>query len=180
MTWKNFQQPMEFNGTRYGTKELEFAKLERLPQQVTTEFELALGGAAAPVGRWTRIGWNVRDSYTVSSTPKAYRDYIQQSRGECTVAKNLYVATQSGWFSCRSVCYLASSRPVVVQDTGFSEVIPTGSGLFSFTDEAGAVEALEAIELDYASHQRGAREIAEKHFDAKLVLSELLQRAGVL
>jgi hypothetical protein len=94
------------------------------------------------------------------------------------VAKNLYVATRSGWFSCRSVCYLAAGRPVVVQDTGFSEIIPTGQGLFAFTDLDGAVEALSRAEHDYAHHAAAARQVAGEHFDARRVLGDLLERVS--
>ena len=109
-----------------------------------------------------------------------YQQYIQASRGEISVAKNLYVATRSGWFSCRSACYLAAGRPVIVQDTGFSDVIPTGAGLFAFSDGQEAEEALAAVEADYDRHSRAAREVAGEFFDARRVLSKLLQHAGLM
>ena len=178
MTWDNFRQPIEGDGRIYGTKELEFTQIESLPRQVTARLEVAAGGKP-PRDRWQELGWSVIDSHAVSTTPDAYRDYIQQSRGEFSVAKNVYVATRCGWFSCRSVCYLASGRPVVVQDTGFSERIPTGEGLLAFTDAKSAASALESVERDYERHQPAARELARTHFSSEVVLGGLLDRIGL-
>ena len=111
----------------------------------------------------------------MTATPWTYRDYIGQSRGEFSVAKNVYVATQCGWFSCRSVCYLAASRPVVLQDTGYSRHIPVGEGVLAFSDLDEAAAAIEAVESDYARHQRRAREIAAAYFDSRVVLRQLLR-----
>ena len=115
----------------------------------------------------------------VSTTPSVYRSYLQSSRGEFSVAKNVYVATRSGWFSCRSVCYLAAGRPVVVQDTGFSEFIPTGAGLFAFRTLEEAVAGINAVESDYTRHQQAARDLARTHFGSDRVLGELLGRIGL-
>ena len=95
------------------------------------------------------------------------------------MAKNVYVATRCGWFSCRSVCYLAAGLPVVVQDTGFSEFIPTGEGLFAYSNLDEAVRGMEAVEGDYARHQRAARELAKTHFASEVVLGDLLKRIGL-
>jgi hypothetical protein len=179
LTWKNFQEPIVYKGQTYGTKEIEFGRVESLPRHANVRLELALGGAAAPVEEWQRIGWSVVDSAHVSGTADRYRAYIQESRGEFSVAKNVYVATHSGWFSCRSTCYLAAGRPVVVQDTGFSEFLPTGEGLFAFSDLEQAVRAIEAVEADYGRHQRGALEVARAHFDSDRVLGDLLARIGL-
>lgn len=179
MTWKNFQETIEYNGATYGTKEMEFGKIEQLPQLTNARLELAVGGGQAPRARWRDIGWSVVDSQSVSQTMEDYRSYIQRSRGELSVAKNVYVATRSGWFSCRSVCYLAAGRPVVVQDTGFSEFIPTGEGLFAFFNQQEAWHGIEQVEADYARHQRGAREVARRHFASDVVLGDLLTRIGL-
>jgi hypothetical protein len=101
---------------------------------------------------------------------------VQRSRGEFSVAKNIYVATRSGWFSCRSVCYLAAGLPVVVQDTGFSEIIPVGEGVLAFTKLDDAVSAIETVEGDYVHHQQMARELASAHFASDIVLGDLLKR----
>jgi hypothetical protein len=109
-----------------------------------------------------------------------YRDYLQCSRGELSVAKNLYVATRSGWFSCRSACYLAAGRPVVVQDTGFSQVLPTGEGLFAFADGQEAGSAIDVVESNYSFHSGAAREFAAEFLDARRVLGSVLERIGLL
>jgi hypothetical protein len=178
MTWKNFQETIQHDGTTYGTKEMEFGRVEALPARTRAKLEVAVGGEP-PRERWRSLGWSVVDSQAVSVTLDDYRSYIQRSRGELSVAKNVYVATHCGWFSCRSVCYLAAGRPVVVQDTGFSELIPTGRGLFAFSDLEGVLRGLEAVERDYASHQEAAREVALAHFDSGRVLGELLSRIGL-
>ena len=180
MTWNNFREPIEYNGVTYGTKELEFGKVEKLPQRVPqARFELAVGGSGPPIEQWRALGWNVVDSHAVSITLDDYRDYIQSSRGEFSVAKNVYVATRSGWFSCRSVCYLAAGRPLVVQDTGFSDIIPAGEGLLPFSTLDEAEQAIAAIERDYARHQQAALAVAREHFDAKLVLGQILEDVGL-
>ncbi len=174
MTWDNFRQPIEYNGKRYGTKEMEFGHVEFLPSQTKARFELATGGNGAPRDRWRQLGWSVIDSHSVSKTPEDYRSYIERSRGEFSVAKNVYAATKSGWFSCRSICYLASGRPVVIQDTGFSDIIPTGHGLFAFSKPEEAAKAIEEVEDDYEAHRKSASEIARDYFSANKVLGELL------
>lgn len=179
MTWKNFQETIEYQGQIYGTKEMEFAKVVALPTRVKAPFEVAVGGATAPVEEWRKLGWSVIGSETVSRTLQDYQNYIQTSRGEFSVAKNVYAATRSGWSSCRSVCYLAAGLPVVVQDTGFSEFIPTGAGLFAFNNLEEAAKGIASAERDYASHQKAARELAGKHFASDVVLTELLNRIGI-
>ena len=108
-----------------------------------------------------------------------YRDYIGGSRGEWSVAKEAYVASHSGWFSCRSACYLAMGKPVVVEDTGFSRIYPTGEGLLAFRSLDDAAEAFEAVEADYSRHCHAARALAERFFRAETVLEKLLHDAGL-
>lgn len=177
MTWNNFGRPVEHGGVRYGTKEMEFGRVEQLPRRTHARLEVACGGDP-PAQRWRDVGWSVVDSHEVSKTPDDYRRYVQRSRGEFSVAKNLYVATRSGWFSCRSACYLAAGRPVVVQDTGFTEVIPTGDGVLAFTDIDGAADAIGRVERGYAHHAAAARDVAAQHFDARRVLGDLLRRTA--
>lgn len=179
MTWDNFRQPIEHEGKIYGTKELEFPKVEALPGATHARLEVATGSNQAPVERWRSLGWSVVDSLSVSRDAQAYRRYIQQSRGEFSVAKNIYVATGSGWFSCRSACYLAAGRPVVVQDTGFSEILPTGLGLLAFRTFEEARQALESVEADYETHQEAARSLARDHLRAETVIQHLLDQIGV-
>jgi hypothetical protein len=179
MTWNNFRRPIEACSKVYGTKEMEFGRIEQLPQRVRARFEVAAGGDSPPAERWRSSGWSVIDSHTVSTTVDDYRYYIERSRGELSVAKNVYVATRSGWSSCRSVCYLAAGRPVVVQDTGFSEFIPSSQGLLAFQSLDEAIEAIEAIEANYSHHQKCARDIAETYYGSDIVLGRLLKGAGV-
>lgn len=179
MTWDTYRHPLKHDGLSYGSKELEFPKIENLPTAVPFRLEIAAGGKDPPRERWLDIGWEVVDSETISRTPDLYRDYIIGSRGEISVAKNVYVATHSGWFSCRSTCYLAAGRPVIVQDTGFSEIIPSGEGLLTFTNFEEAAEAFRRVESDYPRHQAAARKIAEEHFSADIVLTDMLTRVGV-
>jgi hypothetical protein len=180
MTWNNFHRPVEYAGNQYGTKEVEFPMIEALPSLYpSAEFELAVGGADPPLSHWTELGWRVIDSHQVSTTADQYRSYVESSRGEISVAKNLYAATRSGWFSCRSACYLAAGRPAVVQDTGFAEFLPCGVGLHSFADQNEAVAAIDAVESNYKRHAAAAREIAREYFAADRVLQSLLSHVGL-
>lgn len=180
MTWNNFREPVEWEGRTFGTKEVEFPRIEALPARLPgVPLELAVGGQQPPIAHWQRLGWRVTSSEAVSRTPADYRDYVQRSRGEISVAKNLYTATRSGWFSCRSVCYLAAGRPVVVQDTGFAELLPTGTGLLAFTDLDGAAAAIAAVEADYERHADAARDLARERFEGAAVVRRMLADAGV-
>lgn len=179
MTWNNFRKPVVYRGQRFGTKEMEFPKVERLPAYVDASLELAVGGGDAPVEHWRQLGWQVTDSHDVSRTMHDYRGYIERSRGEFSVTKNLYAATHSGWFSCRTVCYLAAGKPAVVQETGFSEHVPTGEGLFAFENVEQAADAIATVEGDYRRHSDAAREIASTYFNSDDVLRDVLSRIGL-
>ena len=120
------------------------------------------------------LGWRLRDAWAVSGTPESYRAYIQRSRGEFSVAKPTYVRLASGWISDRTVCYLASGKPAVVQHTGPSAYLPNGEGMFRFTTLEQAVAALDAINADYERHCRAARDIAAAYFDAERVVARIL------
>ena len=119
------------------------------------------------------------DAQAVSRTAGSYRRYIQESRGEFTVAKDQNIRLRSGWFSDRSACYLAAGRPVINQDTGFSCALPVGKGLFAFQTMSDVLEAIDAVEGDYESHSRAAREIAAEYLSAEKVVGSLMQRAGL-
>jgi hypothetical protein len=179
MTWNNFRKPVEHGGVVYGTKEREFISIETLPQLVPAQLEVAAGGNDAPREKWRGLGWSVIDSHSRSATAGDYRDYIQGSRGEFSVAKNLYVATRCGWFSCRTVCYLAAGKPAVLQDTGFTELIPTGCGLFAFSDLDSARDAICRVEADYQRHSRAALALAHECFDSRVVLGGILREIGM-
>lgn len=181
MSWANYTQPIhDDEGNEYGSKDREFPLIEHLPQRVSVPLEVAVGGVHPPVDHWRALGWNVVDSTSVSRTVDDYRRYVQRSRGELSVAKNVYVATASGWFSCRSACYLAASRPVILQDTGFSAHLPVEKGLLSFRTVHEAGRAIAAVEADYEGHAEAARTLAKDHLAAERVLSDLLDAGGVV
>ena len=129
---------------------------------------------------FTPHGWEVVPGGLSSRTARAYQAFIQGSRAEFGVAKHGYVLTRGGWFSDRSVCYLASGRPVIAQDTGFGRWLPTGEGLFAFDTMDDVLAALEALRADYPRHARGARALAEAYFDSDRVLSRLLHEVGAV
>jgi hypothetical protein len=177
-----------WGGGQVGTKESYFDNHKRvsflefvdLPGRVDQSLELALYLAESDEldrrlleGR----GWRVRHSREVAGSPEAYRSYIQGSRGEFSCAKPSCARFAHAWVSDRSLCYLASGKPVVAQDTGPSSYLPEGEGLFRFKTIAEAVRALEAINGDYERHCRLARRLAEEHFDAKAVARRILERA---
>ncbi len=134
-------------------------------------------GDARDVALLRQHGWQVRDARDVSGSPEGFRAYVQHSRGEFSCAKPSCMAFQNAWISDRTLCYLASGKPVVVQDTGPSATLPNGLGMFRFHTLEQAAEALETIGGNYEKHCRAAREIAEAHFDSRHVLPRLLDVA---
>src|SRR5437773_8863870 len=130
-SWESAEGGREVNGVRYGGKGTEFERFLDLPARSALTLELAMAGRApTQILEW--YGWTLRDGYEVSRDPSVYLDYLASSRGEWSVAKNAYVASRSGWFSCRTACYLALGVPAIVQDTGFECAIPTGEGVLTF------------------------------------------------
>jgi hypothetical protein len=119
------------------------------------------------------------DSIGVSTELEQYRNYIQESRGEFTVARDQYVRPRTGWFSDRSACYLAAGRPVITEETGFGKYLPTGKGLFGFRNIDDVLAAVDEIESDYEGNCKAARDIAEEYFAAEKVVGSLMQRAGL-
>jgi hypothetical protein len=175
-TWKNNVKDVEYEGeTYYWTKDREFAKVIDLPRRTLVPLEVAVDAEELAVLR--NNGWRQVDAVGISSDCDRYRDYITSSRGEFTVARDQYVRPNTGWFSDRTACYLAAGRPVVTQETGFSEVLPTGSGLLAFRDGEEAKQALELVESDYERHASDARAIAHEYFEASKVLGALLDAA---
>jgi hypothetical protein len=172
----NWRQPgrVRYQGEAYyWSKDREFRKFIDLPARVGPQFELALSSAsytAEDLALLLRHGWRVRDSLSFSSDLDRYRSYIADSRGEFTVAKDQNVRLRSGWFSERSAQYLALGRPVITQDTGFGNVLPTGEGLFAFTDRADIEHAVATINANYGEHSRAAGEIAREWFSFDRVL----------
>jgi hypothetical protein len=177
MTWNVFKGKLEYRGVEYRGKAGEFDKIAGLPRRLGRKFRVAVGGTEAPLDRLAALGWEAEDGPTATLTPESYQHYIAASHGEVSVAKHVYVALRTGWFSTRSACYLAASRPVVVQDTGFSNFLPVGRGVHAFTNEDEAAAAIEAIEANYKAEMKAARDVALAHFDARRVLTRLIEDA---
>ena len=154
-----------------GNKDQEFVKYIDLPSRTPQRFELAING---PQALLREHGWGTVDAMGISRSLFDYREFIQQSRAEFGVAKHTYVSTRSGWFSDRTECYLASGRPALVQDTGWSAHLPSGEGLLAFSSPEEALAGIDCINGNFPAHARRAREIAAEHFDAARVLTRLL------
>lgn len=179
VSWRGAYGPIEYEGRTYGLRPREFRKFAALPKDAEDRFELALDihpDDAADIEMFQRNGWNLVSPQEVAGDPWRYAEYIQQSAAELMVAKNMYVDTHSGWISDRSICYLASGRPVLAQDTGLVDLIPTGEGLLTFASLEEAVEATRAMRREPERHQRAARRLAEEHFDSSRVLESLVRR----
>jgi hypothetical protein len=174
MQWRGFRD-VTYAGVQYGQKDREFPRFLDLPRRTTQPFRLALTGGDAE--ELVRHGWEVVPGWEPSRTPESYRAFIQASRAEFGVAKHGYVQMRGGWFSDRSVCYLASGRPVLVQDTGLADWLPTGEGVVTFSDAREALVGVARINADYAAQRRAARQIAETYFAAERVLPPLLDAA---
>ena len=179
--WRHQGKDVVWNGETWRwSKHYEFLKFIGLPQRAALPMELSVG-AISREDRESLLnnGWRVQPSSRLE-VPEVYRQYVRESRGEFTVAKEQYVKPRSGWFSDRSVCYLAAGRPVVTQDTAFGKRIPTGEGLFCYSDQDGALAAIEAIAADYKRHSKAAAEIAREYFDADKVIAGVLRHVGLL
>jgi hypothetical protein len=183
--WDQSSKDMVYGGERYSwSKHQEFLKFLDLPRRTSQEFALALAIDDPEVIQPTaqlleRHSWFVEDAVEKSQDLDSYRNYIWQSRGEFTVAKDMNVRLRSGWFSDRSACYLAAGKPVVTQETGFSKFLPTGTGLFAYRSLDDALTAIEAINSDYRKHSQAAREIAAEYFGAERVLRQLVIDTGL-
>jgi hypothetical protein len=180
-SWRGPYEPVEYGGHRFGLRAHELRKLIGLPSLVGAELELALD--IDPFDREDREallanGWGLVDPTVVAADPGAYRRYIQGSLAELMVPKGIYVDTRSGWFSERSIAYLASGKPVLAGDTGFSRRYPSSEGLIAFSSLDEARAGVEAICAEPERHARAAREIAAEHFEAKRVLGRLLDQVA--
>jgi hypothetical protein len=181
-TWRGPFGPVEHGGRTYGLKVHEFRKFVELPRRSPHRFEIALDYHPADQGDVDALrahGWLVADPRFVAGDPEAMRAYVQGSGAEFSAAQGMYVHTACGWFSDRSVRYLASGKPVLVQDTGFSHILPVGEGLLAFRTIEEAVAGADEITSRYAEHCAAAREISEQFFDAERVLSRFCEQAGI-
>jgi hypothetical protein len=175
------KKDIEWRGSNYlWSKSLEFLKFVEAPRRCGETFELATDIKDADESRrFADNDWRLVDPHALSIDEDRYRDYIRGSKGEFTVAKDQYTRLHTGWFSDRSACYLAAGRPVITQDTGFTDFYGGGEGLLAFRTMADVVAAAESIRADYPRHARAAREIAREYFEAEKVLGSLLERVGV-
>jgi len=187
-SWRGAFGPVQFDGRTYGLKVHEFRKHLALPRRVAasrargTTFEVALdidSGDARDLAALHENGWLITDPRAVAGDAATFRRYVQESGAEFSVAQGIYSQTNSGWFSDRTVRYLASGKPVLVQETGFSRQIPASRGLVSFQTLDDAVHGAELIAADYDSHCQAARDIAEEYFDSDKVLGRLLEETGI-
>lgn len=172
-----------YDGEEWGQKDVEFRKFIRLPKAVPdVKLTVAVGQTgntgrdAFPIDEVERNGWQVLNPDVCAGNSVDYQNFIKESLGEFSVAKQTYVKARTGWFSGRSACYLAAGRAVITQDTGWSRYIPTGGGLFSFEQKDAAIEAIKQVTGEPEKHSRAAREIAEEYFDSRKVLQAMLKQ----
>jgi hypothetical protein len=178
--WRSYGS-IEHGGIHYGQRAHSLRELIELPKRSPARFQLALGihpEETSDLEALRANGWDLVDPDSVAGNPDRYAEFIRGSKAELSVAKSGYVASRSGWFSDRSACYLASGRPVLAQETGFSEFLPCDHGLIAFSTTEEAAAGAESVEADVEGHGRAARAIAEEHLDARKVLPRLLARLG--
>lgn len=179
-SWRGPFGPVAYGGKTFGLKVHEFRKFIGLPARAPQRFEIALNIHPADrkdLDALKRNGWQIVDP-AVASNCSSFRGYIQDSEAEFSVAQGIYVETNSGWFSDRTVRYLASGKPALVQDTGFSRYLPVGQGLAAFSTLHEAIAGVQRIAADYEYHCHAARTLAETYFDSDKVLGKLLDEVG--
>lgn len=180
-SWRGAYGPITLDGVGYGLRVHQLRRFADLPRLAGGSFELALDiheDDEPDAHRLRAGGWSLVPPASVACTVDGYRRYVQGSDGEIMVAKGMYVDSRSGWISERSLCYLASGRPVLAQDTGFSALYPTGEGLLAFSTPEEAAAGAAAIHADPRRHAAAARELAEAHFGSDRVLGRLLEAVG--
>jgi hypothetical protein len=178
-SWRGPYDPIEWKERTFGLRAHEFRKFAELPRRVDVEFVAALDIGAADhrdAELLAAHGWVLENPRAVGGSMSTYRDFVSSSGAEIAIAKNIYVATKSGWFSDRSACFLASGRPVLCQDTGLAGSLPVDEGLVAFAGPEEAVEGANRILGNWRDHSKAARDIAEEFFDSRGVLSELLAK----
>ena len=177
MNWSAYGA-REHEGRSYGQKDWEFEPFFSFPREIGAPFEIAINAPPEVKARLMDGGWHLANPLEVTRDPWTYQQYIHASRAEFSVAKHAYVSTRSGWFSDRSSAYLAMGRPVVVQDTGFSDFLPCGDGLLAFSTPQQAAAGVCEINNDYGRHSRAARQLATEYFAAEKVLGNLLEHVA--
>jgi hypothetical protein len=179
--WRGYGS-VEHQGVHYGQRVHSMRELMELPRRTEAQFRLALAihpDEKKDLEALDANGWQLVNPLDAAGTPDRYARFIQRSTAELGIAKSGYVLSNSGWFSDRSACYLASGRPVLAQETGFSRFLPVGEGLLSFESVDDAAAGVEAIRAGYARHARAARELAEERLESDRVLRALLDALAV-
>lgn len=180
MNWSG-RKKLNYKGEEWGQKDVEFEKFIEVPKKYSkAKFEVVINPPINPESYFdtTKIknyGWEVLDPHNTVQGPFQYKEFILKSRGEFSIAKETYVKSNSGWFSCRSACYLAAGKAVITQDTKWTKFIPAGQGLLAFNDVSSAIVALDNVNSDIKKHSRAAIEIAAEYFDSKIVLQKMLE-----
>jgi hypothetical protein len=182
-SWDSSDWIIDGHETYENTKRVAFLEFVDLPRRTSQRLELALflrrERDLAEMKDLQARGWRIRPSREVAGTPEAYQAYIQNSRGEFSCAKRSCMKFQNAWISDRSICYLASGKPLVIQNTGPSSFLPNGEGIFRFSSMEEAVSAFDSINADYRRHCRCARDIAETYFDSKQITKRILISTGI-
>lgn len=181
-SWRGPYGPVQYQRRTFGLKVHEWRKFISLPERSSQRFEIALEidpGDEKDSQALRSHGWHIVDPRVTVPDPAAFRSYVQQSGAEFSVAQGVYVQTASGWVSDRTVRYLASGKPALVQDTGFSRNYPSGEGLVAFRTLDEAAAGAEEISRNYDRHCKAARKLAETFFDSDKVLGQLLHEVGV-
>jgi hypothetical protein len=176
-TWRGPWAPVEYEGERYGLRVHEFRRFAAVPRESGFDFEIALDidpEDHTDASRLADGGWRLSDPRSVAGTPQQYHQYVQSSLAEFAIAKGMYVQARTGWVSDRTVCYLASGRPAIVQDTGLDGALETGVGLLTFSTPDEATSAARTIHADWYRHARAARALAVEHVDSDRVLGRLV------
>lgn len=182
MNWASYE-PTRWNGEIYGQKNLEFEKFIDLPLKTSQKFVIAMGQgleSKRPTELLNQKGWNIIEPDKQIKDHHAYKNFLKKSKAEWSIAKHGYVAGNTGWFSCRSACYLALGRPVLIQDTGWTEKLPNGEGLLAFKTMDDCIQGIENINRNYEKHRKAARTFAEQYLDARLVCQDLLEQANLI
>ena len=176
MSWNYFRGKLEYGGREFGAKAPEYDKFHDLPNRVTgIPMTLAVGGYQQPAEQIRADGWNWIEARELTRTADNYMRFIERSLGEWSIAKNVYVDTVSGWFSCRTACYLAAGRPAVVQETGWSRYVPSGQGVIAFATMPEAIDGLRQIHGNWKSHSHAAYEVAREYLAPDKVLPPMIE-----
>lgn len=179
--WRGYGS-IEHQGLFYGQKVHAWRAFMTLPTRTTERIAVALGidpGEKVDLQALAANGWEIVDPAQAAATPERYREFVRASKAELGIAKSGYVVSRTGWISDRSICYLASGRPVLAQETGFSRFLPAGDGLLAFETMDELLDGITRLNADYPKHERAARALAEEYFDSDTVLKQLLTRLNL-